>query len=213
MIDELQDVVQIAGSPVFSERSASTSTWHPKLTGYRLIVIVLTVGCGLSKAILSYKGKTITPITLEWVFGVVIFLVLYWLGLYENHDPRVMPWLFETDYASYLWRFIALIFSCRTPSYRTDERSVVMLIKKRHPPITGYRILLSATTIGFGLVKSILAYRGLSTAPTTVDWVFAVVVTASLYWLGLYESSSTEVLPSLFETDYAPAILTILESS
>lgn len=47
-----------------------------KLTGYRLIVIALTVGFGLSKTILSYKGKSIAPITLEWVFGVVIYLLM-----------------------------------------------------------------------------------------------------------------------------------------
>lgn len=35
----------------------------------------------------------------------------------------------------------------------------------------------------------------------------------SLYWLGLYESSSMEVLPSLFETDYTPAIQAILKLS
>jgi hypothetical protein len=73
---ELQNVVQITGSSAFSERPTSpASTWHPKLTGYRLIVIALTVGFGLSKAILCYKGKSIAPITLEWVFGVVIYLL------------------------------------------------------------------------------------------------------------------------------------------
>ena len=71
---ELQNVVQIAGSPAFSEQPTSTIAWHPKLTGYRLIVIVLTVGFTLSKAILSYQNKLIAPITLEWVFGVVISL-------------------------------------------------------------------------------------------------------------------------------------------
>lgn len=58
-----------------SEQLTATSSWHPKLTGYRLMVIVLTVGFGLSKAILTYRGESIAPTTLEWVFSVVVFLL------------------------------------------------------------------------------------------------------------------------------------------
>ncbi|TFK32257.1 hypothetical protein BDQ12DRAFT_566462, partial [Crucibulum laeve] len=71
---------------------------HPKVTAYRLIVIVLTFGFGLAKAIVTYQGKAIYSVTLEWIFGVVIFLFLYWLGLYENSCTKTMPSLFHVDY-------------------------------------------------------------------------------------------------------------------
>lgn len=48
--------------------------WHPKLTGYRVAVLALTTGFGLSKAVLAYRGESFAAITLEWVFSVVVFL-------------------------------------------------------------------------------------------------------------------------------------------
>ncbi|TDL18184.1 hypothetical protein BD410DRAFT_843030 [Rickenella mellea] len=76
-----------------------TGVRHPKLTGYRLLFIILTLSFGLSKAALAYQGQSVSPTTLEWIFGVVIGLALYWLSLYENDaNAYLMPWLFEFDY-------------------------------------------------------------------------------------------------------------------
>lgn len=47
----------------------------PKITGYRLLVIFLTAGFGLSKAKLSYNGLSTAPTTLDWMNGVVAFLL------------------------------------------------------------------------------------------------------------------------------------------
>jgi len=76
------------------------------MTGYRILVIVLTAGFGLSKAKLSYEGYSTAPNTLDWLYGVVAFLVLYWLGIYERHAMHNMPLMFEVDYVAVLWRFI-----------------------------------------------------------------------------------------------------------
>ncbi|TDL15767.1 hypothetical protein BD410DRAFT_756059, partial [Rickenella mellea] len=84
-----------------SSQSSFDSPWHhPALTGYRLILITLTVSFGLSKALLAYRGRSSQPTTLEWIFGVVIGLILYWLGWYEDKDEMFyrIPWLFEKDY-------------------------------------------------------------------------------------------------------------------
>ena len=45
------------------------------------------------------------------------------------------------------------------------------------PLVTGYRLLVSLLTLIFGMSKAVLSYQGQSTAPTTVDWVFGVLVT------------------------------------
>jgi hypothetical protein len=58
----------------FSERPSSPGRWHPKLTGYRALVLALTCVFALLKAILTYHGKFIAPVTLEWVFNVLVFL-------------------------------------------------------------------------------------------------------------------------------------------
>jgi len=46
----------------------------PLITGYRLLVTLLTIIFGMSKAILSYRSQSAAPTTLDWVFGVVVTL-------------------------------------------------------------------------------------------------------------------------------------------
>ena len=48
--------------------------WHPKISPYRFIVFSIPLAIGTVKAVLSQKGSVTTPITLEWVSGVAIFL-------------------------------------------------------------------------------------------------------------------------------------------
>lgn len=48
--------------------------WRPELTGYRILTVLLTAGFGLSKAILSYRGLSTAPTTVDWLYGVVVFL-------------------------------------------------------------------------------------------------------------------------------------------
>ena len=53
----------------------SAGSHFPKVTGYRLLVIGLTAGFGLSKAKLSYQGQSTAPNTLDWLYGVIAFLL------------------------------------------------------------------------------------------------------------------------------------------
>jgi len=50
-------------------------SWHPKISPYRFMVFSIPLSIGTAKAVLSLKGSVTTPITLEWISGVVIFLV------------------------------------------------------------------------------------------------------------------------------------------
>jgi hypothetical protein len=49
--------------------------WYPKISPYRFIVFSIPLAIGTAKAVLSYKGSVTTPITLEWISGVVFLLV------------------------------------------------------------------------------------------------------------------------------------------
>jgi len=53
----------------------SSISWHPKLTLYRLLVIVSTIGLAVAKTATSYLNLTFASITLEWILGVVAFLL------------------------------------------------------------------------------------------------------------------------------------------
>jgi hypothetical protein len=40
------------------------------LTGYRLFVIIVTVGLGTAKAVVSYQTKSTAATTFDWILGV-----------------------------------------------------------------------------------------------------------------------------------------------
>lgn len=138
----------------------------------------------------------------------------FFLNIYEAKDDAKPSWAFKFDVVDGI-RGLGL----RIPIYDTEERSEY-LIRPKQIPVTGYRILVSASATSFGITKALLSYRGLKTAPTTVEWVYGVVLTVrygllsyssdyltyscvSLYWLGMYENSSSEVVPWLFVADYS----------
>jgi hypothetical protein len=61
--------------PTYDLTTLPQLSWHPKISPYRFIVFSIPLAIGTFKAILSQKGSVTTPITLEWISGVVIFLV------------------------------------------------------------------------------------------------------------------------------------------
>ncbi|KAF8989276.1 hypothetical protein BDQ17DRAFT_1434554 [Cyathus striatus] len=80
------------------------------------------------------------------------------------------------------------------------------------PPIRGYDLLVTSTTIVFGMTKSVMAYTGYNTGMTTVEWVGSAVVGVAIYWLGLYESNPLNKMPYLFTTDYKRDVQSTLYS-
>jgi hypothetical protein len=63
------------GIVINPSETAPRIAWHPKLTGYRLSMIVVTTCFGTSKAILTYLQKSIVSTTFEWLLTVVLGLL------------------------------------------------------------------------------------------------------------------------------------------
>jgi len=80
-----------------------------KLTGYRLLTIIVIASLGTAKAVLAFRGKSALPTALDWWIGVFCTIVLWWLGLYENTNPPVAVWFFHTDFASGIIAFLLQI--------------------------------------------------------------------------------------------------------
>jgi len=98
-----------------------------KLTGYRLLNILIIFTIGLAKFILSLNGQSVAPTGLEWAGGSVLTIVLYWIGLYEAVEPPMWEWFFHLDRAPaiiifskcflggvllalfYLWKFLPIV--------------------------------------------------------------------------------------------------------
>jgi len=71
------ELVDLANTRPSSRPPSSRArlSWHPKLTLYRLLVIVSTVALASAKTATSYLNLTFASITLEWILGVVVFLL------------------------------------------------------------------------------------------------------------------------------------------
>jgi len=49
--------------------------WHPKITIYRLVVLLTTICLGVGKVMTSARGAVLVPVTPEWVSGVAAFVL------------------------------------------------------------------------------------------------------------------------------------------
>ncbi|KDR71381.1 hypothetical protein GALMADRAFT_159537 [Galerina marginata CBS 339.88] len=195
-------------------RNPTLSSWHPKITPYRAIVLTSTVGFGTAKGVLAQRGSTIASITVEWLLGTVIFLLMFSVNAYDsdsgNDAPRFLSWLFQPDCMNSAWRVLATI-SVPCPRYTSEERPTISDPNSlsEHPPITFYRILVCSVVTAFGMSKAVLGYYGFSTAVTWTDWALAVPITTSLYVLGLYEYNSLDVWSSFFVTHRSKIIYSV----
>ncbi|KAI0061114.1 hypothetical protein BV25DRAFT_1917087 [Artomyces pyxidatus] len=112
------------------DAEAQYSTRRPlmvKLTLYRLLNIGVMAAFGVPKAIASYRGESAVPTTLDRVSGVSCAILLYWLGLYEAVEPRVLAWLFHEDYSLVIVRFFqrsALLIGSVISVLKSRRRSV-----------------------------------------------------------------------------------------
>ena len=72
--DSTSEVIDLASAPRISSVGSRVS-WHPKLTLYRLLVILSTVGLAIAKTVTSYLNLSFASITLEWILGVAVYLL------------------------------------------------------------------------------------------------------------------------------------------
>ncbi|KAF8956145.1 hypothetical protein BDZ97DRAFT_202382 [Flammula alnicola] len=155
----------------------SATLWFPKITPFRLINLVVPAVLGTSKAIASQRGGTALPITLEWISGIVVFLILTMTGTYESKSYHELPWylswLFRTDCMDTFWRLLEF-FSIERPRYAFDECS------EDHSGhiVTSYRLLVTGAAAMFGVTKASLSYSGFSSGSNWVDWCYGVVATS-----------------------------------
>ncbi|KAH9976598.1 hypothetical protein BGW80DRAFT_1289292, partial [Lactifluus volemus] len=61
--------------------------------------IIILLGFGLAKFVLSLQGLSVAPAGLEWVAGSALAALLYWIGLYEAVEPPKWEWFLHIDWA------------------------------------------------------------------------------------------------------------------
>ncbi|KAH9964103.1 hypothetical protein BC827DRAFT_49382 [Russula dissimulans] len=77
-----------------------------ELTGYRLLTTSIILGLGIPKAVYSYNGQSLISTTLDWVAGILLALILYWLGVIEANRPGLSPLFFQVELAPPILKFI-----------------------------------------------------------------------------------------------------------
>ncbi|KAH9001844.1 hypothetical protein EDB86DRAFT_404581 [Lactarius hatsudake] len=60
------------GDVRLANRDATPPPLGAKLTSYRLLNITIVFSFGIAKAILTYKGQSTAPRTLDWVGGALL---------------------------------------------------------------------------------------------------------------------------------------------
>ncbi|KIK02654.1 hypothetical protein K443DRAFT_511681 [Laccaria amethystina LaAM-08-1] len=176
---------------------------RPPITPYDISVLLTTIVVGIAKALTTADGATIASTTLEWVGGVLIFLVLYVIGWYKSHEPKArwMEWFFNTESHHFP-------HNLRKPTLDSINgiNEPPALGTKDTPIVTGNRIFVTVSVVGFGMSKAIVTYHGLPTSANTLDWVFAIVISSLTYCLEMYQDEAPSAWPSVFQTDYQPLI-------
>ena len=96
------------------------------------------------------------------------------LGAYEETSNRYFTWLFNIDCMEYLWAFLENFTGFNRPRYVSDEIDAPGQVAGIHPPLTGYRIIVTLVVTIIGMTKSALLYGQQPTEATTVECVFGV---------------------------------------
>ncbi|KAI0338278.1 hypothetical protein BDW22DRAFT_807059 [Trametopsis cervina] len=100
-------------------------------------VLYTTVVCvfGTWKAVAAYQGKAISSNTLDIFMGIILAVLIYWLGLFETVNPPVLTWFFHKDYAVTLYA----LFASRASSHRSVEMRALHI-----PATTAFDLMQSS---------------------------------------------------------------------
>jgi len=85
------------GDDRLTNKDATSLPLGVKLTVYRLVLMTTVLSFGAAKSILTYKGQSIAPTTLDWVSGAFLIVVRCWFGLYGTSIK--WKWFFQDDLA------------------------------------------------------------------------------------------------------------------
>ncbi|KAI0050814.1 hypothetical protein FA95DRAFT_1676490 [Auriscalpium vulgare] len=77
----------------------------------------------------------------------------------------------------------------------------------RHVKLTGYRLFNMALAIAVATAKAVLSYKGFSTAPVALEWIFGGAGAVGLYYLGFYETVQPPLWPWFFHEDHSDVVV------
>jgi len=134
------------------------------------------VDSGSGGILIVSSGDSVVYINLCWVS-------FYLLGAYEKTNNRYFTRLFNFDCMEFLWVPLENLTRFSRPYYISDEIDARHQATGIHPPMTGYRILVTVVVASGGMTKSALLYGQRPTEATTVECIFGVGIVTG--WVNL----------------------------
>ncbi|KAF9008362.1 hypothetical protein BDQ17DRAFT_1349807 [Cyathus striatus] len=151
---------------------ATSTSWRPKITGYRLLLVLLTLWISTAKLFLSFRaGSDMAITTLEFVLYPMLPILWYTV---EKYHARLKP--------AMLQKFFQLDFS----GYGTSDNT-----RKQHNLVTDdlvlirdYDILFTIFSLSYAIIKTALLCFGFTTAASIFDYLGTLCIGIGLYCVG-----------------------------
>ncbi|RXW25320.1 hypothetical protein EST38_g459 [Candolleomyces aberdarensis] len=109
-------------------------------------------GARTAKALSNGPGSALV-VTIEWVSGVVVFLVAFFLTDYDSEGTESAKpfFFFKTDFMNIVRKGFQHV-GIRIPEYDTEEGPRESLrLNLKHPPVTGYGLMVPLAAILFAV--------------------------------------------------------------
>jgi len=146
------------------------------LSQFHLCFHYSRVDSGSGSVLVVSLGDSVAYNDLHWVS-------FHLLGTYEETSNQYFTWLFNFDCMEYLWVFLENLTRFSRPYYISDEIDARHQATGIHPPLTGYRILVTVVVASVGMTKSALLYGQRPIEATTVECIFGVGIVTG--WVNL----------------------------
>ncbi|KAF8318467.1 hypothetical protein DL93DRAFT_396093 [Clavulina sp. PMI_390] len=106
-------------------------SWGVAVTGYRILTTAVLLAIGSIKFAFTLHGKA-SANTLEWIIGIILALLIYWLGFFE--PPKAKGWspFFHVDYSSSIENLIMSGILFLIPAVQVFGLIVLLLIFTAH---------------------------------------------------------------------------------
>ncbi|KAF9008410.1 hypothetical protein BDQ17DRAFT_147001 [Cyathus striatus] len=170
---------------------AAPAHWHPKITVYRLLIVLTTLGLSTAKLILIVRaGPELVITTLGFALYPVLPVIRYTVDLFHSRLKSAFPRIFISDLCSYFGT-----------SHDTEEQED--FITDDHVPIRGYDMLFTSFSLLYGITKPALVYFGFTNVAIIFEYIGTLCIGIGFYCFELYGKNPLGLMPRVFSVDYS----------
>ncbi|KAF9008417.1 hypothetical protein BDQ17DRAFT_1349937 [Cyathus striatus] len=147
------------------------TNWRPRITGYRLLLLLLTLGISTAKLYLSFRaGSDLVVTTLEFVLYPMLPILWYTVEKYHARlKSAVLQNFFQLDFSGY---------------GTSDNSKKYNLVTDDLVLIRDCDILFTIFSLSYAMIKTALLCFGFTTAASIFDYLGTLCIGIGLYCVG-----------------------------